>query len=72
MPELKGWWSKQISPGLSFVILIVFTLSILLIGVFFVREYVGVWTQINEIKQKVEYYPEKPSGFGKIFIPDSK
>ncbi len=68
--ENQNWWRKQISPGLSFIILIVFTLVVLVIGIFFVKEYVGAWTEINESKQQIDYYPDKPTGLGKMLIPD--
>jgi len=68
--DTQSWWRRQISPGLSFIILILFTIFVLIIGIFFVKEYVGAWTDINEAKQQIDYYPEKPTGFGKMFIPD--
>ncbi len=65
----NGWWAKEINPNLSLIILIIASLTIFGIGVLFAREYIGIWVGINQLKQEVIYFPEKPGILEKMILP---
>lgn len=67
--EFSGWWSRDVNPNLSLVILIIATLVIFGIGALFVREYIGIWTEVGQLEKNVIYFPEKPGILEKIILP---
>ncbi len=48
-----GWWQKDISPGLSFMILSIVLLSVFSMGAYFMKEYIKAWSIVSE-RAKIE------------------
>lgn len=67
--ELNGWWTKQISPIVSLIVLLIATITIFALGAVFVKEYVRIWTEIGERQHGIIYYPEKPGVLEKVILP---
>ncbi|MDA2936565.1 hypothetical protein MYX06_05090 [Patescibacteria group bacterium AH-259-L05] len=65
----QGWHKLEMGPITSLVILIISSLIIFGIGALFIREYIKIWTEIEETKQGVEYFPEKPGRLEKLILP---
>ncbi|GEM_PF-1877731 len=67
--EPNGWWSKEISPSLSLIVLIISTVVVFCVGALFVREYIGIWTEIGQQREHVIYFPEKSTFLEKTLLP---
>lgn len=65
----QGWHKIELGPIASLVILIISALIIFGIGTFFVREYVRIWTEVQEATHATEYFPEKPGILEKLILP---
>lgn len=65
----QGWSNIEIGPGASLIILIISSLIIFGIGAFFVREYIRIWTEVQEATHATEYFPEKHSVLEKLILP---
>ncbi|MDA2921849.1 hypothetical protein MYX07_01135 [Patescibacteria group bacterium AH-259-L07] len=65
----QEWHKMEIGPITSLVILIISALIIFGIGALFIREYVKIWTEIEETRQGIEYFPEKPGTLEKLILP---
>lgn len=65
----QGWHKMEIGPTTSLIVLILSSLIIFGIGALFIREYIRIWTKVEEARQGREYFPEKPGVLEKLILP---
>ncbi len=51
----SNWLQRDISPGLSFMILGIVLLSVFIMGAYFMKEYIKAWNIVSE-KTNIENY----------------
>jgi len=52
--QKEKWWERDIDPTISFIFLIGAMVSVFGMGVIFMREYTGVWSEISQ--REKEFY----------------